>query len=252
MGSCRPGTALFGLAVVLGSVVLAVVGIRRTPVPASWQDGAGALFGPRIRAWYRSRIAPFEIALDRAGVSADALTYGQLVVSVLAGWAFWTGCLFLGGVLTCLAGTLDVLDGGLARRRGAASPRGAFVDSVVDRWAEAATFVGIGAYFRHGWVLLVVVAAAFGSQMVSYARARAEALGVAMTVGAVQRPERYVLLGFGAGLSAIASHLACATLGRRQDVILVAALVALAGVSVWTAATRTRHAYRALKERAAS
>jgi phosphatidylglycerophosphate synthase len=247
MGPCRPGTALFGTVVLLGSVALAIRGIRRTPVPEASRDGAGALLGPRIRTWYRQRIAPFEAAFERAGVRPDALTYAQLVVSVLAGAAFWSGCLFLAGVLTCFAGTLDILDGGLARRTGTASARGAFVDSVVDRWAEAATFLGVGAYFWDRWaVLLVVVAAAFCSQMVSYVRARAEALGVSMTVGAVQRPERYVLLGFGAVLSAIASHLTCALFGRRQDVVLVAALVVLAGISAWTAAQRTRHAHRML------
>lgn len=252
MDPCRPGTALFGLAVLGGSVALAIMAIRRTVPPGESRDGAGALFGPRVRTWYRSRVAPFEAALETAGISPDALTYGQLVVSVLAGWAFWTGCLFLGGVLTCFAGTLDVLDGGLARRTGSASPRGAFVDSVVDRWAEAATFLGVGAYFRDEWVVLVVVAAAFCSQMVSYVRARAEGLGVTMTVGAVQRPERYVLLGFGAGLSGIASHLTCALFGWRQDVLLVLALVVLAAVSGWTAAERTRHAHRVLREGAGS
>lgn len=248
MTPCRPGTALFALAVLAGSVGLAIRGIRRTEVEQP-RDGAGAVFGPKVRTWYRQRVAPFEEALARAGIGPDVLTYGQFVVSVFAGAAFWTGCLFLGGVLTCLAGTLDVLDGGLARRAGVASPRGAFVDSVVDRWAEAATFLGIGAYFLHGWTVLVVVAAAFSSQMVSYVRARAEGLGVEMSVGAVQRPERYVLLGFGAGISAIASHLGCAVLGARQDTVLVAALVVLALVSLWTAAERTRHAHRVLRER---
>ena len=252
METCRPGTALFGLAVLAGSVVLAIVGIRRTAVPAESRDGAGALFGPKIRTWYRRRVEPFEAALARAGVSPDALTYAQFVVSAAAGWAFWTGCLFLGGVLTCLAGTLDVLDGGLARRTGTASPRGAFVDSVVDRWAEAATFLGIGAYFRDSWVVLVVVGAAFASQMVSYVRARAEGLGVVMNVGAVQRPERYVLLGFGAGLSGVASHVGCWAWGERQDVLLIGALIVLMGVSLWTAAERTRFAHRTLRERASA
>ena len=150
--------------------------------------------------------------------------------------------------LTCLAGTLDVLDGGLARRTGSASPRGAFVDSVVDRWAEAVTFLGIGGYFRDSWVALVVVGAAFSSQMVSYVRARAEGLGVVMAVGAVQRPERYVLLGFGAGLSAIASHLSCWALGTRQDLVLIGALWVLFGVSTWTAMERSRFAHARLRE----
>jgi len=249
MDVCRPGIALFGLAVLGGSVTLAVLGIRRTVVPGATRDGQGALFGPQVRTWYRQRVEPFEAALARAGVSPDTLTYAQLAVSVAAGAAFWTGCLFLGGVLTCLAGTMDVLDGGLARRTGSASPRGAFVDSVVDRWAEAVTFLGIGAYFRDSWVLLVVVGAAFSSQMVSYVRARAEGLGIMMTVGAVQRPERYVLLGFGSGLSAIASHLSCWAVGYRQDVLLVAALWILFGVSTWTAMERSLFAHRSLRER---
>src|SRR5581483_5843658 len=77
------------------------------------------------------------------------------------------------------------LSRGLAHdpRREAASPRGAFVDSVVDRWAEFATFLGLGLFFRRSWVCLAVVGAAFASLMVSYTRARAEGLGIALTVG---------------------------------------------------------------------
>src|SRR5262249_43645960 len=142
-------------------------------------------------------------------IGPDTLTWAQLGVSVLAGLAFWTGCIFLGGWLTIVAGTLDVLDGGVARRVGTAGPRGALIDSLVDRWAEFATFVGLGAYFRDSWVLLAVAVAAFGSQMVSYARARAEGLGLEMRVGGVQRPERYVLLGFGAWISDLVAHLSC-------------------------------------------
>ena len=132
------------------------------------------------------------------------------VVSVLAGAAFATGAIFLAGWLTILAGTLDILDGGLARRTGSASPRGAFVDSVVDRWAEFATFVGPRrSSSRDVWMLAVVALAAFASQMVSYVRARAEGVGIALAGGRAQRPERYVILGFGAWISGLVAHLLC-------------------------------------------
>lgn len=244
---CRPGTAAAAIVVIGVTIALALRGIARTPLTDATTAG-GALIGPRVRAWYRGLMAPFEAMLAGLGISPDALTYAQLVVSVLAGGAFATGCLFLAGWLTIFAGTLDILDGGLARSTGVASPRGALVDSVADRWSEFATFVGLGAFFRHdGAMLFVVALAAFASQMVSYVRARAEGLGVVMTVGQAQRPERYVLLGFGAWVSSVTGHLLCPVLGYQTHVVLAVALVILAGVSTWTALDRGRHAAMALR-----
>src|SRR4029453_19555941 len=96
---------------------------------------------------------------------------------------------------------------GRARRPRQANAAGGFVGSVVDRWAEFATFVGLGVLFRDGWMLLVVALAAFASQMVSYVRARAEGLGGEMIAGRAQRPERFVILGFGAWISGLTAHL---------------------------------------------
>jgi CDP-diacylglycerol--glycerol-3-phosphate 3-phosphatidyltransferase len=234
--------------VLCGSIALALRAVARTAVAPEAAVAAGPLLGPKVRVWYRSTVAPFEEALARAGLSPDMLTYAQLGVSVLAGWAFATGCIFLGGTLTCIAGTLDVLDGGLARRRGVDSKRGAFIDSVTDRWAEAATFIGLGVYFRDGWVLLLVALAALSSQMVSYTRARAEGLGLTVAMGGAQRPERYVLLGFGAGFSGLASHLACPVVGGPQDVVLIGALALLVVVATWTALQRARYAARAFAD----
>src|SRR5262249_59656774 len=120
----------------------------------------------------RRVLAPVEAGLAARGVHPALLTWAQLAVSVLAGAAFWAGWLFLAGWLTILAGTLDILDGGVARRGGIASPRGALVDSLVDRYAEFATFVGLGAFFHDSWLLLAVAVAAFGSLLVSFTRAR--------------------------------------------------------------------------------
>jgi CDP-diacylglycerol--glycerol-3-phosphate 3-phosphatidyltransferase len=83
--------------------------------------------------------------------------------------------------------------------------------------------------------------------MVSYTRARAEGLGLEMGVGSAQRPERYVLLGFGAWLSGLVDHLACPLLGRQTHVVLAATIVLLATVSAWTAVERARHVVHALR-----
>ncbi|MCW5891854.1 MAG: CDP-alcohol phosphatidyltransferase family protein [bacterium] len=248
MPECRPGTAALAVLVIGGTIVLAVRAIRRTAVADAEQGGSAPLIGPQVRAWYRGLLAPLEAGLASRGVTPDQLTWGQLGVSVLAGVAFAGGALFLGGWLVILAGTLDILDGGLARRAGTASARGAFLDSVVDRWAEFATFVGLGAYFRDDPMLLVVALAAFGSQMVSYARARAEGLGIALLSGRAQRPERYVLLGFGAFVSGLVAHLGCLVGGGPpRHWVLRLALVMLAAISLWTAVERTRDGVRALR-----
>jgi CDP-diacylglycerol---glycerol-3-phosphate 3-phosphatidyltransferase len=231
------------------AVVLALRGVARTVVPVGSGEPTSALIGPRVRTWYRGVIAPIEDALVGWRIHPDALTWAALVVSVLAGVAFWTGAIFLAGWLTILAGTLDILDGGVARRGGIASPRGALVDSLVDRYAEFATFVGLGAFFRDSWLLLAVAVAAFGSLMVSYTRARAEGLGIELRLGSAQRPERYVILGFGAWISDLAVHLGCGAAGRPRHVVLATAVVILAAVSLWTAIERARHAVRALAGR---
>jgi CDP-diacylglycerol--glycerol-3-phosphate 3-phosphatidyltransferase len=237
--ACRPGTAAVALVVVLVAIVLALRAVARIEVGGG-READAPLLGPRLRAWFRALLAPLEDELVAAGIHPDALTWGQLAVSVLAGAAFWRGAMFLAGWLTILAGSLDILDGGVARRSGIASPRGALVDSLVDRCAEFATFLGLGAYFRASWLLLAVAVAAFASLMVSYVRARAEGLGLDLRRGVAQRPERYVVLGFGGWVSSLVAHLCCPLLGHPTHVVLEAAVVLLALLSTWTALRRAR------------
>jgi CDP-diacylglycerol--glycerol-3-phosphate 3-phosphatidyltransferase len=249
--ACRPGTALAAALVVGAAIVLALRGIARTAVPDAPPGPGAPLLGARIRVWYREVMRPLEEHLVAMRVHPDALTWGQLGVSVLAGLAFAHGAMFLAGWLVILAGTLDILDGGVARLSGISGPRGAMVDSLVDRWAEFATFVGLGAFFRDGPMLFVVAVACFGSLMVSYTRARAEGLGLEMSVGSAQRPERYVLLGFGAWISGLVAHVACPLLGRQTHAVLAAAVAALAAIAAWTALERARHVVRALRREGA-
>jgi CDP-diacylglycerol--glycerol-3-phosphate 3-phosphatidyltransferase len=248
--ACRPGTAAAATLVVAVTVWLALRGLARIPLGGAAPGPGAPLVGPRVRAWYRGLLAPLEGALVEARVHPDAVTWAQLAVSMLAGAAFWAGWLFVGGWLTIVAGTLDVLDGGVARQAGVASPRGALVDSLVDRCAEFATFLGLGAFFRDSWIVLAVAVACFGSFMVSYTRARAEGLGIDVQLGSAQRPERYLILGCGAWLSDLVAHLTCGLTGRATHVVLAAAIVVLAGLSAWTALERARLAAAALRRSA--
>ena len=245
---CRPGTAAAAALIIGVTIALALRGVARTPIEPGAGGASAPFIGPRVRAWYRGVFDPLEEWLAALGVRPDHLTYAQLGVSVLAGAAFAGGAVFLAGWLTILAGTLDILDGGLARRTGQASPRGAFIDSVVDRWAEFTTFVGLGVLFRDTWMLGMVAMAAFTSQMVSYVRARAEGLGIAMTSGRAQRPERYVVLGFGAWISGLTAHLLCPLLGRQSHAVLAVAVCLLTAMATWTALERAREASAALRQ----
>ncbi len=114
-----------------------------------------------------------------------------------------------GGFLMLIAGLFDMLDGQVARIGKMTSRFGAFYDSVMDRYSELVVFLGICWYLiAHGYFLSSVFAfvAVIGSVMVSYIRARAEAVGVECSGGFMQRPERVVLVGTAAWACGITSH----------------------------------------------
>jgi CDP-diacylglycerol---glycerol-3-phosphate 3-phosphatidyltransferase len=198
--------------------------LRRAEPGASLDHG---LLGDGVRSWFRARVEPLVDSLLAAGIRADAVTAMQLAMSGISGAAYAGGWLFTAGWLLLAAGTLDVLDGSMARKGGAASPRGAFVDSVVDRYGEFAVFVGLAIHFRGGWPLWAVVAALFGAFMVSYTRARGEGLGVQCAIGFLQRAERYVLIGGGSLIGTLAAHLACAPLVAYEMLVTALVLVAI-------------------------
>ena len=157
----------------------------------------------------REKVRPVILTLDRWGFSPLAVTIVGLVISLAGAWLVAEGRLFLGTLIFLLGSAFDMLDGGLARLQGTTSQRGAFLDSVLDRFGEAAYLTGIAIYWmgRGGdnWergVILVLVTM-FGSLATSYVRARAEGLGETCYVGVLQRTERVILLGVGALLGPI-------------------------------------------------
>jgi len=198
----------------------------------------------RIGQWMRVRLAAFEPMLIRFRIRPEHLTFAQLGMSLIAGVAYASGRIFLGGWLMLGCGVLDLLDGGLARHTVGATRRGAFLDSVIDRYAEFFTFCGLGVFFSASWMVWIVVIGFLGSMMVSYARARAEGLGVECRGGLMQRGERYVLLGVSSFLSTVVNHLLC----QSAHYVLIGGLGLLAVLTNLTALSRVRTVAAALKE----
>jgi CDP-diacylglycerol--glycerol-3-phosphate 3-phosphatidyltransferase len=139
--------------------------------------------------------------LGRLGLTPNALTIIGALLTASVGLLVAQGWFLAAGVCLWLFSATDTLDGALARATDRVSIFGAFLDSVCDRYAEAAVFFGLVWWYQSiGNPLGVALSylALVGSLMVSYARARAEGVGLqAADVGWFQRPERIVVLGIG-------------------------------------------------------
>jgi CDP-diacylglycerol--glycerol-3-phosphate 3-phosphatidyltransferase len=151
----------------------------------------------RAFAWpYRALLA----GLYRAGARAWQLTLASLAANVAAAVSLAGGARLVPGLLLILAGSLDVLDGSVARLRGEDGRAGAFLDSVLDRVSDAVIF---GSLFwslsTQGSDLAAALSLATMSiaLTVSHLRAEAEASGVALNEGLFQRLERYIALVIG-------------------------------------------------------
>jgi CDP-diacylglycerol--glycerol-3-phosphate 3-phosphatidyltransferase len=165
-----------------------------------------------VRDGFLKAIGPIARAFIRAGISPNGITTLGALVVIGAAVAFGMGNIRFGGALILASGLLDLLDGQVARLSGTSTKFGAFYDSTLDRIGEAAVFTGVALWFVQGGVpaarLPLAVAMCMtglaSSMLVSYTRARAEALGLEAKVGIAQRAERILLLGaptlaFGAG-----------------------------------------------------
>lgn len=239
---------LLAWAVLAFIVATAVWSLGKFSVPQGAEMAAGhsMLLRARVRTWYLSYLDTVEERCVQWTLRPAHLSFAQLFLSVVVAVAIAHGMLFTGGWLLLVTGTLDIIDGRLARRTNGASPQGAFLDSVIDRYADALGYMGLAVYFRNSWLLWVALFAMIGSLLVSYTRARAEGLGESCKVGLLQRPERYVILGFGCMFSVLLARLS-APLGHIADSTLLAAvLVVLALLIHFTAIQRAVYAWRSL------
>lgn len=187
---------------------------------------------------------PVVDALVRRRVHPNLISTIGFCVSLAAAALIFARYLVPGFFVFLLGGMMDILDGRVARRTGLASKFGAFYDSTLDRVSEIVVYFSIYAYFRpldsFWYVGYIVITAMVGSLMVSYSRARAEALGVECKVGMMQRPERVVLLGLGGLLIGPLRALGVAW----EFAPLLVALGAIAILANFTALERIYEVYR--------
>ncbi|MCD4673208.1 MAG: CDP-alcohol phosphatidyltransferase family protein [Anaerolineaceae bacterium] len=135
--------------------------------------------------------------LLKIGLTPNVLTIVGLVGHFAAAFLLARGRITLAGVVLLLLAPADALDGSMARLQGSIKPFGAFLDSVTDRYVELVIFGGLLLYFiPQGDMLacVLVYLAMMGSLMVSYSRARAEAVGIEAKNGIMTRIERYLVL----------------------------------------------------------
>ena len=157
------------------------------------------LYGLVVKGYLRL-IEPVAALLIRHDVSPNAITtFGTLCTLVGAG-LYAAGHIMTAGWVIGLTALFDVLDGTVARRTGKSTVFGAFYDSTLDRVADGGVMAGLAIFYStspvHHNIYMVVVCLVgiIGTFLISYTRARAEALGIDAKVGLMQRPERVILL----------------------------------------------------------
>lgn len=135
--------------------------------------------------------------LNKIGLKPNMVTIIGLIGNIVAAYLLAIGEITWGGLLILVIAPIDALDGTMARLRGKTTRFGGFVDSVTDRYSELLVFGGLLIYFTGHFQIIPIILcylAAAGSIMVSYTRARAEALNYNAKVGLLTRVERYIVL----------------------------------------------------------
>ena len=191
-------------------------------------------------------VAPLARWLLRVGVTPDMVTVTGTLGAVVGAFAFFPrGAFFLGTLVVTLSVLTDVLDGAMARMRGISGSWGAFLDSTLDRIADAAIFSALVLWYAgDGDSTLLLGVALFclvSGVVTSYAKARAEGLGMTANVGIAERLERLILVLAGTGLT-----------GLGLDVALPVALWVLAVASAVTVGQRLVEVRRQATGRAAA
>jgi CDP-diacylglycerol--glycerol-3-phosphate 3-phosphatidyltransferase len=150
-----------------------------------------------LRLWFKWVLDPLGRFFNSLGITPIMMTMMGLAGNTVGAYFLARGEMLTGGILVALMTPIDALDGTMARLRGEASDWGAYVDSVSDRYSELIIYGGLLYHFlttgevRGG---MLTFAAAAGSVLVSYVKARAEGLGYEAKVGLLTRAERYIVL----------------------------------------------------------
>jgi len=195
--------ALIGLFLALPALVLAAYGVRvavagRALDPRVQRESSTVLMGRFPIEAFHWALRGVGRAVARSGVSPDTLTLISLVISGLSFPLAAVGKLPAAGAALLFGAAFDALDGIVARERGVASDAGEVLDAVVDRYADAAPLLGLAVFYRASVPALgLVLAALLGSMLVSYVRAKSEAMDLSLPGGLMRRHERIAYLTAG-------------------------------------------------------
>jgi len=200
---------------------------RGASVLPDWvKDAARGVLAPVVRLAIALHLTP------------NTITVIGLLITVVAAILVASGWLLVGAAVLTAGSLFDAVDGALARAQGGGTAFGSFLDSTLDRASEAILYVGIAVWFMNTLSepvlpVLAVFLALAGSFLVSYARARAEGIGLEASVGLAPRTERLVLVIAGVALA-----------GLGYTPILIGILGLLAVLTVVTVIQRIWHVWR--------
>lgn len=197
-----------------------------------------SLLSARAKEAGRSLLRPVVDLAVRLRLTPNTVTVIGFLIVAIASTLVATGNLVAGGALLVGGSLLDAVDGALARATGGATAFGGFLDSTLDRAAEAILYAGVGAYYLASspdptWPILLAFGALTASFLVSYTRARAEASGFGAEVGVAPRVERLVILIGGIGLT-----------GLGWEIGIIGALILVTALAVTTTIQRIWHVYQ--------
>ena len=180
------------------------------------------------RALGRYFTEPVVTVLEKTHITPNTVTCLGLLITIAAAVLVAIGHPFAAGFVVLFAGLFDMLDGALARRTNRVTKFGGVLDSTLDRISEAAVLIGIAVFYANRqstWGVALAGITMISSQLVSYIRAKAEALNINCEIGIFTRPERVVILSIGLLLS-------------RFNNVLFIALAIIAVLSFFTAGQR--------------
>jgi len=207
--------------------------------PSGRRNGRQTRNGQELRAYARDR-------LIESRLTPNAISIAGLIGNLIAAFLVTQRLFTLAGIAFILGSTMDTLDGRYSRMSGKGTLFGAFLDSTLDRVEEGIVLAAIAGYFAatgDDFAAAMCVVAVLGSLMVSYTRARAEALGVECKVGLATRPVRVVLLSIGLVFAK--------GTGLGDFSLLAPAIYAIAALTAITAIQRVWHVRNELSREAA-
>jgi len=207
-----------------------------------------SFLGVRLREFWYWLINPPVKLCSSLKLTPNMLTGFSIILALASGYFYFKGDIALAGWFLIINGSFDMLDGELARTTNQITKAGAFFDSTLDRFSEGFVLLGIALFFRNNFVMLTAtILTLLGSLLVSYAKARGEAVGATTKRGLMQRPERIALLASVSVLSPFFG-LILQNFNIAPEMPLLVTMIIMAALTNYTAVVRTIILFNDLKK----